>query len=160
MNPYVEQFCRHTADLIDTEQVQSMAQWKHHGDVSTLDHSLFVSYVSYRIAAFFRWDTHAVARAGLLHDMYLYDGREKPKREQCMVHPRIAAENAQQITDLTDKERNIILSHMWPMGGPMPKYKEAWLVDIVDTACATLELTHLYHPAKIRTKLTTDVSMA
>ena len=123
-----------------------MGRWKHHGHISTLDHSLFVAYCSYRAARALRLDETAAARAGLLHDLYLYDSRDTSAHPgwQCFDHPRAAARNAAELTALSEKERNIILSHMWPLGGQLPRSWEAWLVDLVDTLCAGLELAHIY----------------
>ena len=61
------------------------------------------------------------ARGGLLHDLYLYDSKDKSAHPgwQCFDHPRAAARNAGELTWLSDKERNIILSHMWPLGGKL-----------------------------------------
>ena len=59
----------------------------------------------------------------------------------------------QELTDLSDKERNIILSHMWPLGGALPRSMEAWLVDAVDTLCAGLELSGIYDPSRLRRRL-------
>ena len=42
---------------------------------------------------------------------------------------------------------------MWPLGGQFPRSMEAWLVDVVDTFCAGLELSHMYHPGKLREQL-------
>ena len=42
---------------------------------------------------------------------------------------------------------------MWPLGGQLPRSREAWLVDLVDTLCATLELAHLYHPGRLRERM-------
>ena len=56
-----------------SDAVRMMGRWKHHGHISTLDHSLFVAYCSYRAARALRLDETAAARAGLLHDLYLYD---------------------------------------------------------------------------------------
>ena len=36
-------------DLLSTRQVASMRQWRHHFSVTTYDHSLFVSYVAFRL---------------------------------------------------------------------------------------------------------------
>ena len=33
-----------TRELLDSEQVRMMGRWKHHGPVTTLDHSLFVAF--------------------------------------------------------------------------------------------------------------------
>lgn len=35
-------------DLLSTDQVASMRQWRHHFSATTYDHSLFVSYVAIR----------------------------------------------------------------------------------------------------------------
>lgn len=137
MNHYLEEFCRTTEELLGSDAVRMMGRWKHHGHISTLDHSLFVAYCSYRAARALRLDETAAARAGLLHDLYLYDSRDTSAHPgwQCFDHPRAAARNAAELTALSEKERNIILSHMWPLGGQLPRSWEAWLVDLVDT-CA------------------------
>ena len=155
MNHYLTGFCQTTEELLGSDQVRSMGRWKHHGHISTLDHSLFVAFWSYRLARKFGWDEHAAARGGLLHDLYLYDSRDKSAHPglQCFDHPRAAARNAAGLTDLSDKERNIILSHMWPLGGAFPRSWEAWLVDLVDTVCAALELTRIYRPSRLRERL-------
>ena len=142
-----------TWELLRSEQVRSMGKWRHHGPVTCLDHSLFVSYLSYRTARFLRLDARAAARGGLLHDLYLYDPVIKPSPVQCIEHPKIAAQNAGELTDLTPKEKNIILSHMWPLGGAFPRSLEAWLVDLVDTVCTGLEFSRLYKPIRLRRKL-------
>lgn len=155
MNRYMEDFSDITRELLDSEPVRMMGRWRHHGPITTLDHSLFVAYCSYRAARVLHLDAQAAARGGLLHDLYLYDPKDKSAHpgNQCFDHPRAAARNAARLTELTDKERNIILSHMWPLGGPLPRSREAWLVDLVDTLCAGVELSRLYHPERLRRKL-------
>ena len=69
MNHYLEEFCRTTEELLGSDAVRMMGRWKHHGHISTLDHSLFVAYCSYRAARALRLDETAAARAGLLHDL-------------------------------------------------------------------------------------------
>lgn len=149
------EFLSLTRELLDSDQVRMMGRWKHHGPVTTLDHSLFVAFSSYRLARFLGLDVRAAARGGLLHDLYLYDSRDKSAHpgNQCFDHPRAAARNAAGLTDLSDKERNIILSHMWPLGGKLPRSREAWLVDLVDTVCATLELIRICRPRRLRERL-------
>ena len=155
MNRYMREFINTTGELLDSEQVRMMGRWKHHGPITTLDHSLFVAYLSFRAARALGLDEVAAARGGLLHDLYLYDAKDKSAHPgwQCFDHPRAAARNAEGLTRLSPKERNIILSHMWPLGGQLPRSKEAWLVDLVDTFCAGLEVCRIYHPAKLRKRL-------
>lgn len=135
------EFCQVTQDLLEHPQVISMAQWLHHGKVTCLAHSLFVAVTAYKIGKKLHLDTTALARAGLLHDFYLYHKRDKSAHEglQCFDHPKIAVENAKKITDLSEKEENIILSHMFPFGACPPKSLEAILVNGVDTFAALLE---------------------
>ena len=78
MNHAMQEFVRTTGDLLNCRQVRMMGRWKHHGRVTTLDHSLFVAYLSFRAARALGLDAAAAARGGLLHDLYLYDSREIP----------------------------------------------------------------------------------
>ena len=55
--------------LLDTSEVSSMKRWRHHFSITCYQHSLFVSYVAFRLARYFGWDYRAAARAGLLHDL-------------------------------------------------------------------------------------------
>ena len=104
MNHYLEEFCRTTEELLGSDAVRMMGRWKHHGHISTLDHSLFVAYCSYRAARALRLDETAAARAGLLHDLYLYDSRDASAHPgwQCFDHPRAAARNAAELTALSE----------------------------------------------------------
>ena len=58
-----------TRELLDSEPVRMMGRWKHHGPVTTLDHSLFVAFSAYRVARALRMDVHAAVRGALLHDL-------------------------------------------------------------------------------------------
>ncbi len=149
------EFIALTKELLESEPVRMMGRWKHHGPVTTLDHSLFVAFSTYRIARLLRLDVRAAVRGALLHDLYLYDSKDKSAHpgNQCFDHPRFAARNAAKLTDLSTKEKNIILSHMWPLGGALPRSVEAWLVDLVDTLCAGLEMARIYHPSVLRERL-------
>lgn len=152
MNQHQIDFYRLVGDLLHSTPVNEMGRWNHHGCVTCLDHSLFVAYISYRVAKLLRLDVSASARGGLLHDLYLYNPRDKSAHpgNQCIDHPKAAARNAERLTKLTEKERNIILSHMWPLGGKLPRSPEAFLVDLVDTLCAGIEFSRVYHPRRLR----------
>jgi uncharacterized protein len=142
-------------DLLDSDQVRSMSRLAHHGKVTCYDHSLFVAYLSYRAARALGWDYRSAARGGLLHDLYLYNSKDKSAHPglQCFDHPVAAARNAAALTDLSPKEEDIILSHMWPLAKRRPHSREAALVDFIDTFCATLELCRIYRPIRLRANL-------
>lgn len=137
-------------DLIETEVVQKMDKYIQHGNTSTLDHSISVSYLAYRIAKKFDLDYISVARAGLLHDFYLYDWHDIPKEKNLLkkhgfVHPLKAYENASKYFNLNDVEKDIIIKHMWPLTlRSIPKYKESTLVSCVDKIVSSKETVSPY----------------
>lgn len=143
-------------DLIHTPQVQSMRQLPHHPGVSCYEHSVFVSYVAYRLARRWGLDARSCARCGLLHDLYLYRWNDQSAHpgNQCLDHPVFALRNAEKLTTLTDKERNAILAHMWPLAVHLPRSREAWTISLADKICATLETAQLWKRMKLRAILT------
>ena len=126
------------SDLIESSVVLRMDNFTQHGSTSTLDHCIRVSYRSYKIAKLLKMDYKSAARAGLLHDLFLYDWHLQPKGKKILekhgyTHPRKALLNASVHFDLNNKEKDIILKHMWPLTlRSVPKYKESFLVSFVD----------------------------
>ena len=55
--------------IMENSEFQKMNNIKHH-NTTRMDHSLKVSYYSYKIAKSLRLDYEDVARGGLLHDFY------------------------------------------------------------------------------------------
>lgn len=135
------------APLLGSPEVNSMKRWRRHFSVTCYEHSLFVSYVAFRLARYMNWDYRAAARAGLLHDLYLYDPADRTAHpgNQCLDHPVFALRNARTLCpDLTEREANAILSHMFPLAVHLPRCREAAVVNLADKICATLEVVHLY----------------
>ena len=128
-------------DILEHPLVRSMEAYTQHGETSCLRHSINVSYLSWLMARHLGCDAKAAARAGLLHDFCLYDFHEKSAdgEHQAFLHPKVAAENSMEHFDISEKERDAILSHMFPLG-PLPKSREAWLITIADKLCAAAEL--------------------
>ena len=139
-------------DLLSTRQVESMKQWRHHLSVTTYDHSLFVSYMAFRLARRWGRDYRMAARMGLLHDLYLYDSHDRSAHpgNQCFDHPAAALRNARALVELSPKEENIISSHMWPLSKTMPRSAEAVIVSAADKLCASLELCHIWRLRRIQ----------
>lgn len=139
--------------LLGTSEVQSMGQWNHHFGVTTYEHSLFVSYVAFRLARRLGLDPYAAARAGLLHDLYLYSPYDPTAHpgNQCFYHPVAALENAKRLVpDLSREEQNSIVSHMWPLAYHMPRCRLALIISLADKLCATLEILKIYHLMRVR----------
>lgn len=139
--------------LIRTSEVQSMRKIHHHPGVSCYEHSVFVSYTAFRLARRWGLDYHAAARAGLLHDLYLYDPHDRTAYagNQCFAHPKAALKNADALVGgLTAKEQNSIISHMWPLARHMPRCREAYVVNLADKLCATAEVLGYWKHSKVK----------
>ncbi len=108
----------------------------HHG-TTRMNHSLRVSYYSYKIAKALCLDYDQVARAGLLHDFFLdrTTNYEKTKDKVILFttgHPKVATINAKKYFSLTEKEEDMIKTHMFPVDYHIPKYAESWIICTVD----------------------------
>ena len=122
-------------DIIENEMVQEMKQYRQHFNVSCFDHCLYVSYNLYLLCKKHKLDYASAARAGLVHDLFLYDWRKRQEGRKGLhayTHPRTAYENAKTIFNLNKKEKDIILKHMWPVTLGIPRYKETFLMTYVD----------------------------
>lgn len=135
-----EEFMSYVNELLETPEVQSLDNFIQHISSTRLDHSLNVAYISYSIAKKFGWDSRSAARGGLLHDLFFYDWRNEDLDEShAAIHPKIALENAKKLCELNEVEEDIILKHMWLATMAMPKYKESFVVTMVDKYCAVTE---------------------
>lgn len=117
--------------LLENRKFSKLKNETHHHNSNRFNHSVEVSYKTYKICKKLRLDYESATKAALLHDFF-FDREFDNKRERLIKHPKIALENAKKITNLTEKEQNIITSHMYPIGGTLPKHIESVIVDAVD----------------------------
>lgn len=117
--------------ILNNRKFIKLKEEKHHHNSNRFNHSLEVSYTTYKICKKLKLNYKSAAKAALLHDFF-FDKEFKNKKQQMFCHPKKALENAKKITTLTKKEENIITSHMCPIGRHIPKYKESIIVDLVD----------------------------
>lgn len=136
-------------DILNNTAFISMKDYIQHGGTTCLEHCIDVSYRSYRSCKRLGLDARGAARAGLLHDLFLYDWHQKSKitggRFHGFRHPRRALENAQREFELTDLEKEVILKHMWPLTVVPPGRKEAYVVLWHDKVCSLQETLRLGH---------------
>ena len=139
---YVQEFHECIEDLLHNEKVQQLDSFHQHFNTSRLQHSLNVSYYSFLLCKMFRLDYRSATRAGLLHDLFLYDWRSSKQQEgnHAKAHPIVALRTAKEFTELNLIEEDAILKHMWPLTLKLPKYKESYIVTLADKYCATAEM--------------------
>lgn len=145
------QYINIVRDILDNEEFEKMSSIVHHG-LDRKSHSIRVSYYSYKIARLIGLDYVGVARAGLLHDFFFENNQNSNicKRLQTLIkHPDYALANAGKYFDLTNLEKDIIRSHMFPISINLPLYAEGWLVNLVDDLVAISEVLY-----RTRTRLT------
>lgn len=124
--------------------VQQMKKYTHHGNTSCFKHSVHVSYYNYLICKKLGLDYYAAAKAGLLHDLFLYDWHEYipayGERLHGFEHPTKALQNARSNFRITNKEADIIEKHMFPLTLSLPKYKETCVIVMTDKFCSICEV--------------------
>ena len=123
-------------DLLNTSAVQELGEYTHHKGTTRLQHSLNVSYYNFLLCRKLHFDACSAARAGLLHDLFLYDRKQHEPVEgegnHAVGHPKVAFFNG-----------DMIANHMWPLSPHMPHFRETWVIQFVDKACALGEISCL-----------------
>lgn len=128
--------------ILNNEEFNQIRGIEHHG-TTRYDHSLRVSYYSYKISKLLHLDYEEAARAGLLHDFFISeeDRNLKDRFISTFVHPKEAVENSIRVFNVNEKEQDIIRSHMFPIYISVPKYAESWIVSLVDKVVGTYEFS-------------------
>ncbi len=126
--------------LIRKGRLENERCYLQHGSVTVLDHSIRVADLSLMIAEKLRIrvDRKSLITGALLHDYFLYDWHKKGegRRLHGFRHPFTAARKASEDYQLTDKEKRIIKSHMFPLVPIPPDSAEGWIVCIADKISA------------------------
>lgn len=139
-----EEFYDCIKDLLNEEDVKELKSYFQHFKTTRLQHSINVSYYTFLWCKRLGLSYREGARAGLLHDLYLYDWKKKEQPMEgrhSVVHPQVALQTAKQLAEITPIMEDAIVKHMWPMSFHMPKYKESWVLTIADKCCALFELS-------------------
>lgn len=129
------------SDIKDHDEFQRTKEITHHG-MNRYDHSLRVSYYSYRLTKILGLDSYKAARGALLHDFFFEENDSltpKDKIHTMVEHPKYALENAEKYFSLSDIEKDIIVTHMFPVAPRVPRYMESWIVDLVDDVVSVFE---------------------
>lgn len=135
---YEEEFLQIVNKIISNRKYLKLQNEKHHHNSNRYKHMMDVSYMTYKFCKKKNLDYKSATRAAILHDFYFDDDfKSSPKR--MFKHYEVAIKNAKKLCNLNEKEENIIASHMFPIGGKIPKYKESIVVDVIDDIVSTKE---------------------
>lgn len=123
-----------------------MKKYSVHGSSNVYDHSVEVAEYAEKIARVLHLQVAEteLARGAMLHDFYLYAYKDSGLTawEHGSGHPMTALHNAEKYYDLTDREKDIIKSHMWPMTPKdFPHYKESFIIGTADKISAVKQRT-------------------
>ena len=128
------------SDILTNNNFRQLDNELHHG-ISRYGHSYRVATWTYKITKKLGLNYKSATRAALLHDFYLNEDLDTKNSFTALFdHPSKALENASKAYNLTSLEANIIESHMFPFGYKLPKYKESWIVTLVDKSVALYEM--------------------
>lgn len=145
-----EEFQEIIQELITNDTVQEMNNFRQHFNTTCFEHCYFVAYHCYIICKKCKLDYKSVTRAAMLHDLFLYDWRVKDGRKNihAFTHGKIACENACKLFELSDKEKDMIIKHMWPVTLKVPKSIEGFILTIVDKYSAINEMFEYFCSSK------------
>lgn len=141
-----EKFWETFISLRENPIIQQLKKYPNHNISNLFDHSSRVAICAYDMSRrlHISVDGKSLAKGAMLHDFYLYQARGNKEigvKAHWFGHPGTALENAEKKFQLTELEKNIITSHMWPLNFlHFPRSREALLVNFADKICAFGEL--------------------
>ena len=140
----------HGRDILESHNFRKTKKFIQHGNMTVNSHCINVAKYSLAISdrLGMKVDKRKLIRGALLHDYFLYDWHDdehnKWYRLHGLKHPRIALHNAAREYKLSDKEKDIIRKHMWPLTPIPPMCKEAWIVTAADKWCSLMETLKIH----------------
>lgn len=182
LNPFFDEWYGYVEQILLNDEFQKRKLFPHHHEMSVWDHSILVSFRAFITAKIFNADVRITAIAGLLHDFYpwswmysedlekLDDGKYLVEvytkhplfKMHAFTHAKAAAENYVKFFPELENKRitNAIKRHMFPLNIVPPRYKEGFLITLVDKVNSVHELpspsfvTKKIKNSKIVTRLT------
>lgn len=139
-----KEFYETIKDIAEHPVVRQMKRYPQHGNTSCYKHCLRVAFHNYMLCKKLKLDARSAARAGMLHDLFLYDwhthAKETGERWHGLKHPETAYRNAKKLVKLNKIEADVIRSHMWPVTlRHIPKTKEGWVTVLTDKYAGAVE---------------------
>ncbi len=156
------------SDILKSRNFRSTRRHIQHGSMTVNSHCMSVARhsvaLSYKLEKLhIRSNRRELIRGALLHDYFLYDWHDvdhiSPHKLHGFYHPGVALSNASREYNLTDREKDIIRKHMWPLTIVPPLCREGWIVTASDKWCSLLETLHFHkgHGAVIEAAIETAI---
>ena len=114
-------------DILASPNMIKSQEFYQHGTISVYEHSLRVTRCCLKLVNKFNIniDERTLIRGALLHDYFLYDWHNEDDgthKWHGFKHAKTALKNAKKEFKLNNKEKNMILSHMFPLNLVLPKF--------------------------------------
>ena len=124
-------------NILNNEKYKETMNKKHHGDITVLDHSIKVAVVALELVErrnIKNIDERSLVKICLLHDYFEHADLKNihEKYLKFATHPLESSKRAVLEFGLTDKERNAIATHMFPISVELPLTREAYILTIAD----------------------------
>ncbi len=137
-------------DILQSQNFKSTKEHIQHGNMTVNNHCMNVARYSLILSRklHIKCNEQELIRGALLHDYFLYDWHDEehiqPYKLHGYFHPGRALRNADKEYVLTDRERDIIKKHMWPLTIIPPVYREGWIVTMADKWCSFMETLRVH----------------
>lgn len=142
MNRYQnDEFFSIIEEILENKEFNKTKNIVHHG-ITRYAHSMRVAYYTYQVTKALHLDYQEATTAAMLHDFFLDEVEEDNSVAKLTRHPSYAVANAKKHFSISEKQEDIIKTHMFPITLTPPKYLESWIVDIIDDLAAIYEKTH------------------
>ena len=170
LNPFFDEWYQIVEDILKNPEFQKRKLFMHHHNLTVWDHSILVSFKAYMAGGYFKADRRICAIAGLFHDFYsqawistpeieaLENGKytklmKEPKpwyKMHGFTHAKDASINyIKYFPELEDKKiTNSILRHMFPLNIIPPRYKEGFIITMIDKLNSVHELPSITYVSK------------
>ncbi len=154
LSPLFDEWFKIVEPILKNDEFQKRKLFPHHHNMSVWEHSILVSFKSYKVSKRFKVNSINCAIAGLLHDFYPWSWMYNEALEELdngkylievwtkhplfkrhgFTHAKAAAENYIKYFPEYENKRitNSIKRHMFPLNIVPPRYKEGYIVTMVD----------------------------
>lgn len=147
-------------DILKNKKFQKISNETHHG-ITRMEHTMRVARNVYKISKKLRLDYESATRAAILHDFFINNDCDTNHAfVQGIIHPEVALANAKKEFGVNAIEENAIVAHMFPLSKTIPKYKESWVLTLVDKVIAIYEMAcYKFSYTKVTSKLSWTLSL-